>query len=121
MNQRQLRWLVVALCSGAVAWVVLRQRRSALQGLPEIVEEWISLPIGPKGDKAPSQAAEVAALPEERLTRKVGRNRKISVHGKLYGPLEPTLIGAQVDVEERDDQIVVWSDDVEVGSFERQG
>jgi hypothetical protein len=56
-----------------------------------------------------------------RLLRKVGRNQMISVGGKLYGPLDAGLIGRQVEVENRDAQVVVWSEQHEVGRFERQG
>ncbi len=120
MNEQKGRQIIAAISGTVLLWLLIGRRRAALLGsLPEIVEDRIVLPMGgwmrenlatPKTDEAGSN----------RMTRKVGRNRKISVRGTLYGPVEQRLIGEQVEVEERDNTIVVWFDNVEVGQFEQQ-
>ena len=121
MNRRQVRRLIAAVSSAVLAWSFLRRRLALFQTLPEFVEERIELPIGGRSDLAePEDNPEEDQINGQRMTRKVGRNRKISVGGKLYGPLDQALIGQQVEVEERNGRIVVWSGPAEVGSFEQQ-
>jgi hypothetical protein len=120
MNRPEARWLIVALSSALVAWFLIRRRETLIQTVPEFVEERIVLPMGDLmrenfGTRPPDQVSS-----SERMTRKVGRNRKISVYGKLYGPLDHDLIGQQVEVEEREGTFVVWSGSQEVGTFARQ-
>ena len=119
MNQRQIRWLIIALSSAILAGVLARRRMALVQQLPEFVEERIVLPLGDRVRETvtPESSGAVAG----RVTRKVGRNRKISVGGKLYGPLEADLVGQQVVVDEREDRIVTFAGKNEVGNFERQG
>ena len=119
MNTRHARLLVSSLSSGILAWLLLRRRAAPLRTLPELVEEPIALPVGGirVGPGSPQEGGEGT---EGRMIRKVGENRRISVDGKLYGPLSPELVGQQVEVEERNSQLVVWSGPLEVGTFERQ-
>ena len=119
MNKRHARLLVSGLSSGLLAWLLLRRRTATSQALPELVDEPIALPVGGMRVEPGSPQAGGEGT-QGRMIRKVGQNRRISVDGKLYGPLSPELVGQQVEVEERDSQIVVWSGPVEVGSFERQ-
>ncbi len=120
MTRRDPRWLIVALSSAFAAWFLVRRRETLLRSVPDFVEERIVLPMGDLMRE--SFGAEQAGSPStpERMTRKVGRNRKISVYGKLYGPLDQELIGQQVEVEERDERFIVRSGAREVGDFERQ-
>ena len=120
MNQRQARQLIAALSSAVLDIALLRRRMSLFQRVPEFVEERIVLPMGDFMREMGSRY-EGTRTTEGRMLRKVGRNRKISVGGKLYGPLDQGLVGQQVEVEERDGRIVVWSGGTEAGSFEQQG
>jgi hypothetical protein len=120
MNTRQIRGLIAVLSSGLLAWLVLRRRTALLQQLPDFVEEYIVLPMGDLVRDGRGNRLETNDGAPGRMTRKVGRNRRISVGGKLYGPLQQEYVGQQVEVEERDDRIVVFSGTNEVGSFERQ-
>ena len=120
MNERQARLLLAAVSGGILGWLLLRRRAGLLQELPGIVEERIVLPMGDLMREAGGGRPEAEAAFEERMTRKVGRNRKISVRGKLYGPIEPELVGRQVEVEEQGSRLVVFSGPDEIGSFERQ-
>jgi len=120
MKRKDLGWVLAAVGSALVALLMLRRRDTLIQSVPDFVEERIVLPMGNLvRDGSAARADEDTEAPE-RLTRKVGRNRKISVYGKLYGPLEAELIGQQVEVEERDGRFIVWAGGAEVGDFERQ-
>jgi len=120
MNQRTARALIAALSGGTLVWLLQRHRSNVFGHLPGLVEETIVLPMGDFIRDARSSRPDAAAALEERMTRKVGRNRKISVGGKLYGPLDAALVGEQVEVEERDGRIVVWSHGAETAAFELQ-
>ena len=120
MNGRQLRWLIAATSSGVLAWSFLRRRVAPFQTLPDFVEDRIVLPMGGRGRPELATDEEEVDVAGQRMTRKVGRNRRISVGGKLYGPLDQALVGQQVEVEERDGRIVAWYGSAEVGSFEQQ-
>ena len=119
MNRRDARRLIAAISSAILAWLLLRRRDMLLRNVPDFVEERIVLPMGDLAREGLASRREAGPAPGERMARKVGRNRKISVYGKLYGPLDPALIGRQVEVEERDDRFIVWADADEVGNFER--
>lgn len=118
MNEQKSRQLIAAISGTFLLWLVIGRRRAALLGtLPEIVEDRIVLPMGDwmRENKATTRGE----IPTSgRMTRKVGRNRKISVGGKLYGPVEQHLVGEQVEVEEREGKVVVWFDNAEVGQFQ---
>lgn len=119
MNGRQSRRVIAALSGGVLAWFILR-RTALLRQVPDVVGQRIVLPFGDLlRDAAGRDEAEQGA--SGRMTRKVGRNRKISVGGKLYGPLAPELVGQSVEIEDRNGQLVVFSGQDEVGAFERQG
>ena len=121
MKRQDIGWLIAAVGSALVALLMLRRRDTLIQSVPDFVEERIVLPMGDfVREGFGSRADDASPEPQERLTRKVGRNRKISVYGKLYGPLESELIGQQVEVEERDGRLIVWAGGAEVGDFERQ-
>ncbi len=120
MNTRQARWLVVVVSSGLLVWLLVRRRAALLPQLPDLVDEHIVLPMSDLMRDSPVGGRTSGDGAPERMTRKVGRNRKISVGGKLYGPLEPELIGQQVEVAERGGRLVVYWGTDEVGSFERQ-
>jgi hypothetical protein len=120
MDTRITRWLLVTFSSAVLVALVLRRRETLMQTVPEFVEERIVLPMGDFFREGFAQRQPESTTSGERMTRKVGRNRKISVYGKLYGPIAADLVGQQVEVEERDNQLVVWSGTNEVGSFERQ-
>ncbi len=118
MKPRQIRWLVAAASGAALAWIAIRRRQEIMQALPtsvqDTIQERIVLPFSSLGAE---QAAIGQETPSDAMTRKVGTNRRISVHGKLYGPLDSELVGLQVEVLERDGQLVVSHDGQEVGSF----
>ncbi len=120
MNQRNVRALIAALSGGTLVWLLGRHRANGFGRLPGIVEERLVLPVGDFMCDARASRPEAAPVPGERMTRKVGRNRKISVGGKLYGPLDAALVGEQVEVEERDGRIVVWTRGAETATFELQ-
>ena len=120
MNGRHSRLLIAALSSGVLGWFALR-RTAFVRQLPEVVEERIVLPLGDFVRETTGGGQDNGATGQARMMRKVGRNRKISVGGKLYGPLAQELVGQSVEVEERDARIVVFAEGDEVGSFERQG
>ena len=120
MKRQNIGWLIAAIGSALAAWVMLRRRDALLESVRESVQERVVLPMGDFVREGFSSRSEVSATTNGRLTRKVGRNRKISVYGKLYGPLEPELIGQQVEVEERDGRFIVWADGAEAGDFERE-
>ena len=112
---------MIAIVSSAVlVWWFARRRTALFQTLPEFVEERIVLPMGGLVRPAAGSRQERDEAPTGRMTRKVGRNLRISVGGKLYGPLDQELAGQQVEVEERDGRIVVWSGSTEVASFDQQ-
>jgi hypothetical protein len=120
MKRQDIGWLLAAVGSVVVAWVMIRRREMVPSTIPELEEDRIVLSMGNFVREGFDSRGEDGSAAQERLTRKVGRNRKISVYGKLYGPLEPELIGQQVEVEERDDRFIVWAGEAEVGNFERQ-
>jgi hypothetical protein len=120
MKRKDIGWLLAAVGSALVALLLLRRRETLVQRAPDFVEERIVLPMGDLVRESLGSRPEAETEAQERLTRKVGRNRKISVYGKLYGPLEPDLVGQQVEVEERDGRFIVWAGGAEVGDFERQ-
>ncbi len=120
MNQRNVRALIAAVSGGTLVWLLQRHRSNVFGRLPGLVEESIVLPVGDFMRDARAPRPEAAPVAAERMTRKVGRNRKISVGGKLYGPLDAELVGEQVEVEERDGRIVVWSQGAETATFELQ-
>lgn len=120
MKRQDIGWLLAAVGSALVALVLLRRRETLVQSVPDFVEERIVLPMGDFVREVRGNPGEESTEAQERLTRKVGRNRKISLYGKLYGPLDPELIGQQIEVEERDDRFIVWVGGAEVGDFERQ-
>ncbi|MBA3947846.1 MAG: hypothetical protein H0X37_25245 [Herpetosiphonaceae bacterium] len=119
MNSRQVRWIVAMLSGGVVAWFAVRRRQELLSALPssvqDSIQERIVLPFTAFGDPPPNDPL-TEAVPGS-MTRKVGRNRRISVHGKLYGPLDGEYIGQQVDVVETDGAIVVSLDGQQLGTF----
>ncbi len=119
MTRRQARLMIAMISSILLLWVVQR-RRSMLQRLPELVEERIVLPVGDFVRDARAARQEPEGETSDRMARKVGRNRKISVGGKLYGPLDSALIGEQVEVEEHDGQLLIWAHGAEVARFEVQ-
>jgi hypothetical protein len=120
MKRQNIGWLLAAVSSALVALVLLRRRETVSGHIPDLVEERIVLPIGNLVRNATEIPADETGQTPERMTRKVGRNRKISVYGKLYGPLAPELTGQQVEVEERDGRFIVWAGSSEVGDFEQQ-
>jgi hypothetical protein len=120
MNGRQSRLLIAALSSGVLGWFALRRTTFARQ-LPAVVGERIVIPLGDFMRETTGGREENGVTDTTRMMRKVGRNRKISVGGKLYGPLGPELVGQSVEIEERDGRLVVFSEGDEVGSFEQQG
>ena len=120
MNQRQVRAVIAGLSGGTLVWLFQRRRSTVFGQLPKLWEERIVLPVGDFMRDARGPRPDVVPVSGERMTRKVGRNRKISVGGKLYGPLEPELVGEQVEVEERDGRIVVRVNGAETASFQLQ-
>ena len=120
VNPRQSRLMIGAASAAVLVWAFLRRRTTLLRSIPEFVEERIVLPMGDLVREARANLQAEPATATDRMTRKVGRNRKISVGGKLYGQLDQALVGEQVEVELRDGRLVVWSGQDEVGSFEQQ-
>jgi len=107
------------LSGGLLAWIAVRRRQALLGALPapvqESIQERIVLPFTAFSELQPDDAAEDTSTGG--MTRKVGSNRRISVHGKLYGPLDSAYIGQQVDVVEADGSLLVSSGGEPIGTF----
>lgn len=120
MNNRQVRWLITAFSSAVIAWVVIRRRQELLDALPEAmqdsIQERIILPLSNLHFREEAPTAPDAPQ-SDTMTRKVGNNRRISVHGKLYGPLDAELVGQQVEVAEVDGQLIVSHEGREISTF----
>lgn len=119
MHRRQSRRVIAAISSAVLAALLVRRTPLLRSVLLPADERWV-LPLGDRIREAFVRGQDTVDTNDARMIRKVGRNRRISVGGKLYGPLEQDLVGKQVEVEEQDGMVVVWSDSAEVGRFEQQ-
>ena len=140
MTSRQLRWLLTAVASGLVAFVVVRRRQQLASALPQpllqqaerIVIPWPGhereeLALDVSTDEVPADEAEdegtsldETAGDADSTRRKVSRGSRISFRGKRYGPLPESFVGQYVDVETRDDQLFVLHEGTPIATFTLQ-
>ncbi len=140
MTSRQLSWLLTALASGLVTFVLVRRRQQLASALPQPLlqhAERIVLPwpaherkeAAAEVSSAEAQADEVdeenTSLDEgggdaDSMRRKVSRGSRISFRGKRYGPLPESFMGQYVDVETRDDQLFVLHEGTPIANFTLQ-
>jgi hypothetical protein len=144
ITRQQLRWLLVAMASGLVAFVVVRQRKQLTAALPQplmqqaerFVIPWSTLerrgtadPAASDTDTAADSEAELAAVDEsdeddqtngDSMQRKVSRGYRISFGGKRYGPLPEALIGQYVDVETRGGKLFILNQGTPIATFDLQ-
>lgn len=120
MSRQIVRWIVLVVGLG-IGFGMVWRFRAILMPQSDAEQAQIILPSVDMGGENPLLYSSFSPpSTTDRLLRKVGQNRMISVNGKLYGPLESSLVGLQVEVENRDATIVVWSGQHEVGRFEQQ-
>lgn len=133
MTGQQLRWLLLALASGLVTFVVIRRRQQIAAAIPQpIVEQaerfvipWTTLERRPEKDAeqepdAASGGDEDEAESSESTRRKVSAGARISFGGKRYGPLPESLVGQYVEVETRDGKLFLLHNGTPVANFALQ-
>jgi hypothetical protein len=137
MTQQQFRWLLMAVASGLLTFVVVRRRQQLAAALPQpLIEQaerfvipWTTLERNKAASSAEQSAQEEAADEqngeEEQddggvLRRKVSSTHRISFGGKRYGPLPEHLVGEYVQVEERDRTLFVLHEGQPIANFELQ-
>lgn len=138
MTQQQFRWLLLAIASGLLTFVVVRRRQQLAAALPQpIIDQaerfvipWTALernkPAGTSAAQtAEDESAEDQSDEEEQADdgvarRKVSSTYRISFSGKRYGPLPEHLVGEYVAVEERDGQLFVLHEGQPIANFELQ-
>jgi hypothetical protein len=138
MTQQQFRWLLLAVASGLLTFVVVRRRQQLAAALPQpIIEQaerfvipWTTLERNKTAGSAEQSTQEDAADEqngeEEQddggvLRRKVSSTHRISFSGKRYGPLPEHLVGEYVQVEERDGTLFVLHEGQPIANFQLQG
>lgn len=137
MTQQQFRWLLLAIASGLLTFVVVRRRRQLAAALPQpIIDQaerfvipWTALERN-KSANAAAQTVEEESPDEQNgeeeqsddgvMRRKVSSGYRISFNGKRYGPLPEHLVGEYVEVEERDGQLFVLHEGQPIANFELQ-
>lgn len=137
MTSRELRWLLLALGSGLLTFVVIRRRQQIADVLPQpfmeqaerFVIPWTSLER--RTQSASADAAEAVSTGEqadeledqdndESMQRKVSSSYRISFRGKRYGPLPESLVGTYVEVETRDGTLFVLHEGTPIANFKLQ-
>jgi hypothetical protein len=138
MTQQQFRWLLLAIASGLLTFVVIRRRQQLAAALPQpIIDQaerfvipWTALERNKPADTSATQrvgdeSSEDQSEEEEQsddgvARRKVSSTYRISFSGKRYGPLPEHLVGEYVEVEERDSQLFVLHEGQPIANFELQ-
>lgn len=138
MTQQQFRWLLLAIASGLLTFVVVRRRQQLAAALPQpIIDQaerfvipWTALERNKPADTSAAQPVEDEntedQIDEEEQAddgvarRKVSSTYRISFSGKRYGPLPEHLVGEYVEVEERDGQLFVLHEGQPIANFELQ-
>lgn len=140
MTSQQLRWLLTALASGLVTFVLVRRRQQLASALPQpllqhaerIVLPWPGHDRKEAAVEASSDEAQTDEMDEDTtslddgagdadsMRRKVSRGSRISFRGKRYGPLPESFVGQYVDVETRDDQLFVLHEGTPIANFTLQ-
>jgi hypothetical protein len=129
MTGQQLRWLLLALASGLVTFVVIRRRQQIAAALPQpivehaerIVIPWTTLERRTASEAEPTQTADDdEGESSESMRRKVSAGARISFGGKRYGPLPESLVGEYVDVETRDGKLFLLHNGTPVANFALQ-
>lgn len=141
MTSRQLRWLLAALASGLVTFVVVRRRQQLASALPQpLLQQAERIVIPWPGSDRRAAVAEISAdeaqadeaddentglddnvADADSMRRKVSSGSRISFRGKRYGPLPESFVGQYVDVETRDDQLFVLHEGTPIANFTLQG
>lgn len=132
MTQQRLRWLLLALASGLITFVVIRRRQQITAALPQplldqaerFVIPWSALDRN-AGANAEDTADIVEASEEPEDTtdsprRKVSSTHRISFNGKRYGPLPESLVGEYVEVETSDGKLFILHDGNPIATFDLQ-
>jgi hypothetical protein len=138
MTQQQFRWLLLAIASGLLTFVVVRRRQQLAAALPQpfidqaerFVIPWTALERNKSANASAEQPAEDESTEEQNgeeepsadgvMRRKVSSGYRISFNGKRYGPLPEHLVGEYVEVEERDGQLFVLHAGQPIANFELQ-
>ncbi|HEX6292648.1 MAG TPA: hypothetical protein VFZ66_25920 [Herpetosiphonaceae bacterium] len=139
MTQQQFRWLLLALASGLLAFVIVRRRQQLAAALPQpIIDQaerfvipWSALERSKPGAAADAdrggqdEAVDEQGGEEEHdeggvMRRKVSSTHRISFGGKRYGPLPEHLVGEYVEVETRDGNLFVLHQGTPIANFELQ-
>src|ERR1044071_8981047 len=111
MTQQQFRWLLLAIASGLLTFVVIRRRQQLAAALPQpIIEQaerfvipWTALERNKPADTSAAQPVEEESTEDQSeeeeqaddgaARRKVSSTYRISFSGKRYGPLPEHLVG----------------------------
>ncbi len=145
MTPTTFRQLVLVLAGALATYVVVRRLwrlaalRSVRDSLPErFVIDWQpaqpiptdlrsakpavpGIPHEPSSrdlNQQPGASDEDDDLESSVYQRKVSRTRQVSFRGRRYGPLPKELVGQQVMVQLRDDQIDIVHDGTSIASFD---
>lgn len=138
MTQQQFRWLLLAIASGLLTFVVIRRRQQLAAALPQplidqaerFVIPWTALERNKTARTSAAQSTEDESAEDQSdeeeqaddgvAQRKVSSTYRISFSGKRYGPLPEHLVGEYVEVEERDGQLFVLHEGQPIANFELQ-
>lgn len=137
MTQKEFRWLLLALASGLLAFVVVRQRKQLAAALPQPLLEqaerfvipWSTLDRSgaPVSDSTVASDAAGPAFDEaeeredvESMRRKVSSTHRISFLGKRYGPLPEALVGQYVEIEANNSKLFILHDGTPIATFDLQ-
>lgn len=139
MTQQQFRWLLLAIASGLLTFVVVRRRQQLAAAIPQplidqaerFVIPWSALERNKPASATAAQSAEDESTDDQNgeeeqnddgvMRRKVSSTYRISFSGKRYGPLPEHLVGEYVEVEERDGNLFVLHEGQPIANFELQG
>ena len=138
MTQQQVRWFLLTVAGGLLAFVVVRRRQQLAAALPQpLIEQaerfvipWTTLERNKTTAEAADQSAPNQSVDEQDgeeeqdeggvIRRKVSRTHRISFIGKRYGPLPEHLVGTYVQVEARDGNLFVLHEGQPIANFELQ-
>jgi|GEM_PF-6640132 hypothetical protein len=133
---RQVRWLLLALASGLITFVVVRRRQQITEAIPQPLLEqaerfvipWTTLErrrtpdvaVDVSTEQPDEEVPEEEDEPDDSQRRKVSSGHRISFRGKRYGPLPEALIGEYVEVEERDGKIFILHNGTPMATYDLQ-
>jgi hypothetical protein len=136
MTQQQIRWFLLAIAGGLLAFVVVRRRQQLAAALPQpLIEQaerfvipWTTLERNKTAVEVADQGAQNVDEQDSEeeqdeggvMRRKVSRTHRISFIGKRYGPLPEQLVGQYVEVETRDGNLFVLHEGQPIANFELQ-